>query len=70
MKTISCFKWLWRCSRGVRTGIFLSSLAGVLHVAVSMAFIWFSKSLVDAVTRDPEQDFRPGRKVLGQRGFA
>ena len=65
MKTRSCLRWLWRCSRGVRTGIFLSSLAGVLHVAVSMAFIWFSKSLVDAVTRDPDSSL-----VFGVAGMA
>ena len=60
MRTRECLGWLWRSSRGVRGGIFLSSVAGVMHVGVSMAFIWFSKNLVDAVTQSPGESLIPG----------
>lgn len=50
MKTKECINWLWRASVGIRGWIALEASAGVLHVAASMGFVWFSKSLVDAAT--------------------
>lgn len=50
MKTRECIGWLWRASAGIRGWIVLESAAGAFHVAASMGFVWFSKSLVDAAT--------------------
>lgn len=39
---------IWRESRGVRGLVAASSLAGCLGVAMSLVFIWLTKSIVDA----------------------
>lgn len=56
MKTRECIKWLWKASDGVRLWIVLSSFAGIVHVLVSLGFVWVCKSLVDAVTTDASAD--------------
>lgn len=50
MRTFDCIKWLWRASDGVRLRVVASSVVGMLHVAVSMAFVWICKSLIDIAT--------------------
>lgn len=52
MKTRECMKWLWKASDGVRGRVVLCSLVGGLHVAVSLAFVWVCKRLIDLVTVD------------------
>lgn len=56
MKTRECMKWLWKASEGIRGWVVLASLAGIMHVLVSLAFVWVCKSLVDAVTGNPGAD--------------
>lgn len=56
MKTIECIKWLWKASEGVRVKVLCASFAGSLHVGVSLAFVWFCKSLIDSVTSDSSAD--------------
>lgn len=43
-------KWLWKASDGVRWRVVASSVVGMLHVAVSMSFVWICKSLIDIAT--------------------
>lgn len=50
MKTTECIGWLWRASYGVRRYVIASSVAGSLHVASSMAFVWLCKRMIDAAT--------------------
>lgn len=52
MKTRECLKWLWRASEGVRGRIVASSCVGIIHVVVSLAFVYCCKALVDSVTLD------------------
>ena len=49
-------KWLWKASEGIRGWVVLASLAGIMHVLVSLAFVWVCKSLVDTVTGNPGAD--------------
>ena len=50
VKTVSCIKWLWRASEGVRGKVAACSFIGLLHVAVSMTFVWVCKQLIDTAT--------------------
>lgn len=42
--------WLWQAIAGLRVKIFTRSLLGMLHIFVSLYFIWQSKQLVDIAT--------------------
>lgn len=50
MKSTDCIKWIWKASKDVRGRIALSSLAGMLYICTSLAFVWFCKELVDIAT--------------------
>lgn len=50
MNTISCIKWLWNASEGVRGRIVASTAAGVAHTCASLGFVYICKRLIDAVT--------------------
>lgn len=50
MKTVSCIKWLWRASEGMRAKVAACSFIGLLHVAASMTFVWVCKQLIDTAT--------------------
>lgn len=50
MKTTDCIKWMWDNSKGIRLSISLSTLAGLVYVGASLAFVWVSKQLVDIAT--------------------
>jgi len=41
---------MWNNSKGIRLSIFLSTLAGLVYVSASLAFVWVSKQLVDIAT--------------------
>ena len=43
-------KWLWAAAEGLRARIFLQAAVGVVHVAVSLMYVWTSKQLVDIAT--------------------
>lgn len=65
MKRVSeDIKWLWRASAGVRGYILVSSLAGVLHVGISMTFVWVCKKLVDSVTTGTETSLFPQIAIM------
>ena len=42
--------WLWRAAEGVRRRIALQALIGLVHVAISLFYVWTSKQLVDIAT--------------------
>lgn len=46
--------WLWRAAEGVRRRIALQAMVGVLHVAISLFYVWTSKQLVDVATSRAE----------------
>lgn len=50
------FKWLWRAAEGVRRRIVVQALIGLLHVALSLLYVWTSKQLVDIATSRIEGD--------------
>ena len=56
MKTVSCIKWLWRASEGVRGKVAACSFIGLLHVAASMTFVWVCKQLIDTATSGDGND--------------
>ena len=43
-------KWLWLAAEGLRGRIFLQAAVGVVHVAVSLMYVWTSKQLIDIAT--------------------
>lgn len=43
-------RWMWRASVGIRWRVALISVVGLAKVAVSLAFVWVSKILIDAAT--------------------
>lgn len=43
-------KWLWAAAEGLRGRIFLQAAVGVVHVAVSLMYVWTCKQLVDIAT--------------------
>lgn len=47
----TCAKALWRMSVPVRWRMFVSVLFGTVRIAVSLAFVWTSKHLVDIATK-------------------
>lgn len=42
--------WLWQAAEGVRSRIALQALVGMVHVAISLFYVWTSKQLVDIAT--------------------
>lgn len=50
MAGVNNFVWLWENSRGIRTRILFSALAGILRVACGLGFVYISKELVDMAT--------------------
>ena len=50
MKTKNCIIWLWNATKGFRMAIAGNSLAGILHVSVSLLFVFACKQVIDAVT--------------------
>lgn len=46
--------WLWRAAECVRRRIALQTMVGVLHVAISLFYVWTSKQLVDVATSRAE----------------
>lgn len=47
-------KWLWRAAEGLRSCIALQALLGVVHVVVSLFYVWVCKQLVDIATSRAE----------------
>jgi len=47
MTTRTCIEQLLTTSRGFRNQIILSGMMGVIHVCVTLMFVWVSKQLVD-----------------------
>lgn len=47
---LDVLRTLWRGARGVRGGIVLTAVAGVLRVAASLTFVWTTKVLIDVAT--------------------
>ena len=43
-------KWLWLAAEGLRGRIFLQAAVGVVHVAVSLMYVWTCKQLIDIAT--------------------
>ena len=50
MRIVDCVKWLWKASQGFRLRILGYGITGVIHVAVSLLFVWVCKHLIDIVT--------------------
>lgn len=46
--------WLWRAAEGVRRRIVLQAVVGLVHVAISLVYVWTSKQLVDVATSRAE----------------
>lgn len=46
--------WLWRAAEGVRRRIALQATVGLMHVAISLVYVWTSKQLVDVATSRAE----------------
>ena len=42
--------WLWVASEGLRGRILRQAVVGVVHVAVSLMYVWTSKQLIDIAT--------------------
>ena len=49
-KTKATFQFLRFTSKGFRSGIGLISFIGLAEVALSLAFVWFSKTIIDVAT--------------------
>ena len=45
-----CIKWLWGASRGFRLSVVCCTLTGMLHVCVSLFFVFVCKHLIDIAT--------------------
>lgn len=45
-----CIKWLWGASRGFRLSVACCTLTGMLHVCVSLFFVFVCKHLIDIAT--------------------
>lgn len=43
--------WLWLASTGIRGKLVLNALCGLLYIAASLSFVYFSKGAIDMVTR-------------------
>lgn len=45
-----CVRWLWNVSKGYRFPILWSGIIGVLHVGISLFFVYICKLLIDVAT--------------------
>lgn len=43
-------RWIWQASKGARGMVAVNSLVGIIDVAVGLAFVWFSKEIIDIAT--------------------
>ena len=50
MRIIDGIKWVWDASSGYRKPILLSMLCGMFRMAVSLAFVWLCKYVIDVAT--------------------
>lgn len=50
MSITDYIKWLWRASEGLRLRVISQAVVGVVHVAVSLFYVWVCKQLVDIAT--------------------
>lgn len=50
MRIIDGIKWIWDASSGYRKLILLSMLCGMFRMAVSLAFVWLCKYVIDVAT--------------------
>lgn len=50
MRIIDGIKWVWDASSGYRKLILLSMLCGMFRMAVSLAFVWLCKYVIDVAT--------------------
>lgn len=50
MRIIDGIKWIWDASSGYRKPILLSMLCGMFRMAVSLAFVWLCKYVIDVAT--------------------
>lgn len=49
-------RWLWNVSKGQRTKIFINCLLGIAGVAAGLAFIWYSKIVIDIASGSLDGD--------------
>lgn len=54
MKLTGYIKWLWRATEGVRLRIASQAVVGVVHIGVSLFYVWVCKQLVDIATSRAE----------------
>ncbi len=54
MNVCDYIKWLWRAAEGMRGRIVLQAAIGVVHVGVSLFYVWVCKQLVDIATSREE----------------
>ncbi len=50
MKVTDYIKWLWRAAEGLRRRLAMQAAVGVLHIVVSLFYVWVCKQLVDIAT--------------------
>ena len=60
----TCAKALWRMSVPVRWRMFVSVLLGTVRIAVSLAFVWTSKHLVDIATKVSDDPLGAGIRLF------
>ena len=56
--------WLWKISNGMRLRIALRATCGILHVGVSLLFIWVSKHIIDIATGQAVGSFSNYARLL------
>ncbi len=54
MKPADYLHWIQKASKGYRLRILANSLIGIVHVCLSLFFVWLSKHLIDIATGQTE----------------
>lgn len=57
-------KWLWSTSKGYRSRILLSTLAGTCRIGVSLTFVWLCKHLIDTATHHTQGNIATGLLLM------
>lgn len=50
-------RWLWNISKGQRLRLFINCILGIAGVAASLAFIWYTKIVIDIASGNLDADF-------------
>jgi len=53
-RVTTVLRWIWQASKGARGMVAVNALVGIIDVAVGLAFVWFSKEIIDIATGDRE----------------